>query len=761
MSDEQSPLHPLLQRQLRRAKLDQAEAVADPAIAALLRRVSASYEQNEETRYTLERSLEVSSREMRDLYEESRRQTERRIDDQAEQLRSILATINHGVCAVSLTGEIVHINQVAVELLNEPPVDGEWLMNRFQPMRNDGTEYAHGELVLECLSGEPILEVPALMTRTDGVTIQTSISLNVMLDANHEPTGVVLTFHDMTAHHDTVESLAYLLQEATAAAEAKTSFLATMSHEIRTPMNGVIGMTDLLLDTPLNEEQQQFAQVIRSSGESLLSIINEILDFSKLDAGKVELERQEFELCSVADDVGALLSSKASDQGTTLNVFHDGELPDLVVGDPGRIRQIITNLVGNAIKFTEGGSVQINVSSEPDDATGMARVSFEVVDTGIGIVAEKLDGLFDPFTQADASTTRTYGGTGLGLAISKKLAELMEGDITVTSESGEGSVFTLVLPLEVSSSLPVADHTGHLPPGLTVLVVDDEETNRNILREYLIRTHCRVIEASNGAEALKKFDLANELGTPIDLVLTDSKMDPVDGLGLARALRGRSQCDNLPILVLSSVMHSGAERAELSTLADAVLLKPVRRASLVTAMTRCFAERNPGCLVDVEPGLASQAAENPAPAPPPSHATPAAVASEGSRGWHLLVAEDNVTNQVVIGAILDRLGHTYHLVEDGDLAVTAVQENDFDGVLMDCMMPKVDGWEATGRIRALGGAFADLPIIALTANAMKGDRERCLEAGMNDYLPKPVRPGQLTDCLERQLTDRPAVRSTA
>lgn len=808
LGGDDTPDHPTLVRQLRRCKIDIDTGDVDiDALRKLCKRISATYIQNEETRYTLERSMEVSSREMRELYDSLQETSARLLEAEQDRLRAVISALDHGVCAVTADDEILFMNEAAERLLDTVPTSGADVIDRFVLVGGDHPDPASGEpapdddqsdpdastgidestpsesmadLVARCRTGEAIQEVGADLCRASGVTLPVSVSLSSMPDENGDAGGVVWMFHDMTAHHETLSNLAVLLREAQGAAEAKSQFLATMSHEIRTPMNGIIGMVDLLLATALDEEQGQFAGIIKSSGESLLSIINEILDFSKLEAGKVELEEVEFELAAVAEDVAALLSSKAADNGSIVTVKLDDGLPKFVAGDPGRVRQVLTNLSGNAVKFTENGSVCIEVSVEepPDPAKGSsacAVIRFDVTDTGVGIPADKLDGLFNPFTQADASTTRTHGGTGLGLAISKELARLMGGDIEARSVVGDGSTFSFCIPLR-----PIATDTTDeevlrpLPPGLNVLVVDDEVTNRSIVREYLSRTECTVLEADNGETALVKVDMARELGLKIDMVLTDGLMDRMNGLELSRELRARPEFDDVALLVLSSVTHTGDDRHELSMLADAMLMKPVRKAALDSAMSRCYWERVDGAEggeggegADGAPPAASTTDDVDAPGSRPgvdasgdpgrssALPTPAAFVSaapgepSGSGGaLQILVAEDNKTNQVVISAILSRMGHEFVIVEDGEQAVAEVQANRYDIILMDCMMPNLDGWEATDQIRRLGGGYSSIPIVALTANAMKGDRERCLEAGMTEYLSKPVRPDALKDMLE-------------
>ncbi len=765
--DEQVAIHPTLERQLRRCNIDLAQGEIDKdQLVKLIGRVSAHYSQSEETRYTLERSMEVSSREMRELYTDLQHASAKLLEAEQGRLRAVISALDHGVCAVEANGDILFMNEAAERLFGDAPRSGADVADRFvitstggvsggdlstpraEPSDEDPVSLA--DLVARTIEGEHILEVGAELRRSETMGLPVSLSLSALEADGDGDCGVVWMFHDMTSHHDIVNNMAYLLNEAKAAGEAKSQFLATMSHEIRTPMNGIIGMVDLLLGTSLDGEQSQFAGIIKTSGESLLSIINEILDYSKLEVGKVELEESEFDVISLAEDVAALLSTKAADNHSVITVRVNDDVPAMVEGDAGRVRQIVTNLAGNAVKFTKDGLITIRLGQQakPDDVGGgdiMLRI--DVVDTGVGIAEDKIAALFTPFTQADASTTRIHGGTGLGLAISKELARLMGGEVSVTSTVGHGSTFSLTLPLRASDApAPTPADRRAMPTGLTVLVVDDVPTNRSLLREYLAHHECRVVEADSGKTALLKLEMAAEMGSAIDIILTDSQMDEVNGLELTREVRADPSFANVPILVLSSIAHTGSDREELSRLADAVLLKPLRRAVFDEAISTCYWQRQntiPPALADSATGAeGAEGAEGDADAP---------TVATGSDGQvlRLLVAEDNKTNQVVISAILKRLGHDFDIVEDGLQALEQVQAAHYDAVLMDCMMPNLDGWGATREIRELGDSFAELPIIALTANAMKGDREACLEAGMSDYLSKPVRPDTLAAVLAR------------
>jgi PAS domain S-box-containing protein len=574
-----------------------------------------------------------------------------------------------------------------------------------------------------------------LRTR-DGRLIWVETNSRLVRDGD-KPTGVLGVVRDISERKQFEAALERARDAAEANTQAKSAFLANMSHEIRTPMNGVIGMSNLLLDTRLDDEQRSFAETIRNSAESLLTVLNDILDFSKIEAGKLELETLDFQLNDTVDETLELLATRAAAKRIELVALIAPEVPRRLRGDPGRLRQVLLNLVGNAVKFTETSEVCVHVQLEHESEDD-ARLRFEVTDTGIGLSPEAQARLFQPFSQADSTTTRRFGGTGLGLAICKQIVGLMGGEIAVHSTSGQGSTFWFTLRLEkqpppASAAAPAPDVESLR--GLRVLAVDDNATNRAVLQQTIHAWGLQCDLASNGREALERTQTAAEAGKPYELALVDFHMPGMDGVALARALREVPGTASLPMILLTS-LDRRLPRTELSEagIMD-VLTKPIRGQELLRVIQRAVGPSSAGAS-DQRPGrlLAVAAAQEP---------------TAASRvPLRILVAEDNVVNQRVVQLQLKKLGYTADLVANGIEVLDALERTCYDVVLMDCQMPEMDGYEATRRLRQ-NSRWRNVHVIAMTANAMQGDRELCLAVGMDDYLSKPTRVDDLKLALLR------------
>ena len=572
------------------------------------------------------------------------------------------------------------------------------------------------------------------LKRRDGGTVWVLENATLLTGQGGAPELIEGTLIDITQRKDMEAAMHKAKDAAESANRAKSEFLANMSHEIRTPMNGIIGMTELALDTELTREQREYLEVVRGSAESLLSLINDILDFSKIEARKLDIDRIDFDLTYALEETVRPIAPCAHQKGLELAYEIAPGVPNVLTGDPARLRQIVVNLLGNAVKFTEAGEVFLRVTTESREGSSVV-LRFTVMDTGIGIPPEKQSRIFDAFTQADTSTTRRFGGTGLGLSIASQLVELMGGRIGVESTVGQGSRFQFTLPFTTSSeAAPKPEHRKLADVrGTAVLVVDDNATNRRILEGILTNWGMKPTVVDGGRAALAALESAQQAGRPFSLVLLDFQMPEMDGFELAARIKGRQDLAKATIMMLSSMGQRGDALRCKELGVAAYLTKPVRQSVLLDAVLSVLGahggEARPIPLVT-------------------RHSV-----TEARGPLRVLVAEDNAVNSHLVKSILTKLGHAVVHVEDGLQAVAAVRERAFDLVLMDLQMPVMDGFEATAAIRDLERTTGrHLPIVALTAHAMKGDRDACLAAGMDAYISKPIRTDELTAVISQLTT---------
>ena len=566
--------------------------------------------------------------------------------------------------------------------------------------------------------------------RGDGSYALVNNRAYVVRDRTGKAVRMIGSFMDISEREQIKEELIRSKELAESATLAKSEFLARMSHEIRTPLNGVLGMTGLLLDTELSPQQREYAETASSSGETLLMLVNDILDYSKIEAGKMSLEHVALDLCTLIEDVSSLLAERAHLKNVELVVSVDEQLHMGLQGDLYRLKQVLTNLASNAIKFTAAGEVVIRAKLVAETGSA-AIVRFEVSDTGIGIAPAQQERLFQAFSQADHSTTRKYGGTGLGLAICTQLVMLMDGQIGVKSETGQGSLFWFTAKLaKQSQSAPTILPSRTNLRGLRVLVVDDNATNRSVLHERIIAWGMRNGSAENGPRALELLRTAAVRSEPYEAVILDMQMPGMDGLSVARAIKADSRIASAVLILLIDMGQSRLVDESRDAGVAACLLKPTRASALYNCLMEVMG-RQPAS----KAGLPAAAAKR-----------PNAVDRSHIR---ILVAEDNLVNQLVARGILQAHGYRPDIVANGVEAVEAVARTAYAVVLMDCQMPEMDGYEAAAEIRIREGAERHTPIIAMTAHSLQGEREKCLAAGMDDYLAKPVRPAELYAALER------------
>lgn len=648
---------------------------------------------------------------------------EQALRDAERQYRSLVESASDLVWKIDREGKWTFLNPACERIYGVKPAA---LVGRLFVERADPSHHKLDlQAIEQVLSGTELVDHETVHRDEENQAKHLSFAARPLRDAAGAIVGAHGIARDVTDRAAARQALVEAREEAERAVEAKSAFLANMSHEIRTPMNGVLGMLELLMDTPLDAEQLRSADLARSSAEALLHIINDILDFSKIEAGHLEFEEIPFDLAALVDSSVRLLAPRASERGVELLYDVSPRLPRLVRGDPSRLRQVITNLVSNAVKFTHEGEVVVTAS--PVTASeNKAVVAFSVRDTGIGISPDKLESIFQEFSQADVSTTRRYGGTGLGLAIARKIVSMMGGELKVSSEERKGSEFNFTVPLTIerdAEGIATTPVVGRLE-GLRGIVVDDNPTNRRIVCGMLTAAGVTVDEAPDADTALDVMLKAATHGAPYSLAIIDGYMPERDGFDLARTMRTMPELVGTRAMMLTSAGQRGDGQRCREVGIAAYLTKPVSRIELLEAAAAMIAG-----------------------SPTHSELITRHSIEETRRRVRILLAEDNPVNQEVAAAMLRRRGHHVDIVGDGQTAVTAARTGAYDLILMDIQMPMMDGLAATRAIRETT-PLTDLPIVAMTAHAMSGERERCLEAGMTAYLPKPFKPHELFAAVE-------------
>jgi two-component system sensor histidine kinase/response regulator len=650
--------------------------------------------------------------------------------------RELMENASALICSLDLSGRFLFVNPAAESITGYPrerllemtigdlaaPEHRECVAEALADVAKGGAVVRRQLYIATADGGRAILEMNAWLVRRRGGIVR--------IDA---------TGWDITADCRTREELERARAQAEAASRAKDEFLANISHEIRTPMNGILGTAELVLDTNLAPEQREYVNLIRFSAEALLTIVNDILDFSKIEARRMTLSPIDIDLRSVLESALKTVAVRAHEKGLELLLDVAPDVPQFVSADPGRLRQIALNLAGNAIKFTERGEVVVRVTLE-DGPTPSLHLAFS--DTGIGIPEDKQKSIFEAFVQADGSTSRRYGGTGLGLAISSRLVALMSGRIWVESVPGAGSTFHVTIPFAPASGMPSL--AVEAPPSavrdMKVMVVDDNAANRRLLEDMLLRWRMRPTSVANGQDALALLRAAAAAGQAYRLVILDAQMPEMDGFVVASHIRDDPQLAGATIMMLSSLdLGTEASRCRLLGV-DSYLIKPVSQSELMGAILRTLGRHYATSLTPAAPPIAV------------ARAVSGPVDGNGHGGARILLAEDNAISRKLAVRLLEKHGFQVTAVADGAAAVEAARENEFDLVLMDLQMPKMGGIEATQKIRDIEqDSGRRTPIIALTAHALKGDRERCLEAGMDDYVTKPLNMRVLLDKISSSL----------
>jgi PAS domain S-box-containing protein len=699
---------------------------------AELRQAGEDLEQRVEER-TAELAEEVADRKL----------AQEALHESEERIRLLLDSTAEAIYGVDPSGRCTFCNPATLRLLGYQKPGDLLNKNMHEVMHHsyaDGTPYPQKDCNIgtSLVRGEGIHSDKEIFWRADGTSFPAEYWA-YPTRRNGQIIGSVVTFLDITERKQAQAALLEAKEAAEAGSRAKSEFLANMSHEIRTPMNGIVGMTDLALDTNLTGEQRDYLNLVKTSADSLLRVIDDILDFSKIEAGKLELEEAEFAIRDVFRDTLKTLAVRADKKRLELTMRVSPAVPMWVVGDPTRLRQLIVNLVGNAIKFTEAGNVIVDAEIEKESACAV-ELHIRVSDTGIGIPLEKQSLIFESFAQADGSTTRRFGGTGLGLTISRQLVELMGGRMWVESEVGKGSTFhfTTTFRRGTAAASNREQIAGERLPGLEVLVADDNATNRNILKEMLTNWQMKTVVASDGTEALKAMELARTGGRPFGVALLDGTMPGIDGFGVAERIRRNPSLADAVILMISATQYAAdvARGRELGV--EVFLTKPIGQSDLLDAILSV---------------LGIQVAEERL-AEVPSQTQEA----KKVHGLNILLAEDNPVNQKLAVRLLEKAGHRVTSAATGAEALSAwekMSDVEFDLVLMDIQMPEMDGTEATTAIRTRENSTGKhIPIIAMTAHAMRGDKEKYLAGGIDGYVSKPIHPARLFAEIERVLAEK-------
>jgi len=691
----------------------------------------------------LEMRVEMRTAELQSEVSE-RTKAEEALSKERQVLRALIDNVPDFIYVKDNECRFVVANATLAHSMGGCPPDEVIGKTDFDFYPTDTAERYHQDDLQVLCTKEPLFNREELSFDSDGRQIWLLTTKVPLLDGSGNAAGLAGVGRDITHRKNLELEWRSAKDAAETANRAKSEFLANMSHEIRTPLNGIIGMTDLALDTEITPEQREYLETVKFSADSLLTVINDILDFSKVEAGKIELDSGDFQLRECLENTLKTLALRADEKGLELLCQISPDIPEALYGDASRLRQVVINLIGNAIKFTHRGEVQLSAELQSLQ-DGQCTIRFSVSDTGIGIPAEKQKSIFEPFAQADTSTTRNYGGTGLGLTISSRLIELMGGRIWLESTPGLGSTFHFTVVMQPSKHAPVEHNPESLEilRGVRVLIVDDNRTNLRILESQLARWHALPVIVDSGPAALAALKAAQQMGAPFPLIVTDMNMPGMDGFTLIEQIRHEILVPSSTIVMLTSAGHRGdSERCQQLGVA-AYLLKPVRQLELRQALSLVLGAQREHAQLPLVTRYSLQGVRDP------------------NDVLAILVAEDNPVNQRLMVRMLEKRGHRVTLAGNGAEALEVVAREAFDLILMDVQMPEMDGLTATAMIRQReAGTDRHQRIVALTAHAMKGDEELCRSSGMDDYLSKPVQPAELDRILEEHIARRRADSST-